>query len=347
MTDKRNVILADCEPDEVKTLQDGLNDSKAWNFITESYISNGSHSGGGNVIRYLRYFTFPWKVFLHRKKYDCILGWQQFYAINFAFYCRMFHVRKTNKVVALNFTYKRKGGFLGKIYDRYMRFAICSDYIDYFHVPSGNYAESCSKDLNIPIEKFIITTFGVPDIYDQWKNSKVQEKDYTLSIGRSNRDFDFLVRSWKRPCLHDHKLVIISDIYHPKETLPGNVRLINNVVGDASFPWIANSNMMIIPIDDGSICSGDTVLLNGMLMKKPVIITKPSTLAEMYIEDGEDGRTIEKNEEVFSREIATLLNDKTECQRLGDNARKKYLAHFSRFQLGKQIQPYLKKLNLR
>jgi hypothetical protein len=127
MTDKRNVILADCKPDEVKTLQDGLNDSKAWNFITESYISNGSHTGGGNVIRYLRYFTFPWKVFLHRKKYDCILGWQQFYAINFAFYCRLFHVRKTNKVVALNFTYKRKGGFLGKIYDRYMRFALCSD----------------------------------------------------------------------------------------------------------------------------------------------------------------------------------------------------------------------------
>jgi len=47
MTDKRNVILADCKPDEVKTLQDGLNDSKAWNFITESYISNGSHAGGG------------------------------------------------------------------------------------------------------------------------------------------------------------------------------------------------------------------------------------------------------------------------------------------------------------
>lgn len=67
----------------------------------------------------------------------------------------------------------------------------------------------------------------------------------------------------------------------------------------------------------------------------------------MYIEDGEDGRTIEKNEDVFSREIATLLNDKTEFQRLGDNARKKYLAHFSRFQLAKQIQPYLKKWNLR
>ena len=47
MTDKRNVILADCEPVVVKTLQDGLNDGEAWNFITESYISNGSHAGGG------------------------------------------------------------------------------------------------------------------------------------------------------------------------------------------------------------------------------------------------------------------------------------------------------------
>lgn len=64
----------------------------------------------------------------------------------------------------------------------------------------------------------------------------------------------------------------------------------------------------------------------------------------MYIEDGEDGRTKEKNEEVFSREIATLLNDKTECQRLGDNARKKYLAHFSRFQLGKQNTAIFEKI---
>lgn len=62
----------------------------------------------------------------------------------------------------------------------------------------------------------------------------------------------------------------------------------------------------------------------------------------MYIEDGEDGRTIEKNVEGFRREIATLFIDKIECQRLCDNARKKYLAHFSRCQLGKQIQPYLK-----
>jgi glycosyltransferase involved in cell wall biosynthesis len=347
MSKKNNVILADCESDEVKTLQDGLNDNKSWNFTTESCISNGSHAGKGNIKRYLKYFTFPWHVFLHRKKYNCILGWQQFYTINFAFYSRLFHVNKKNRIVALNFTYKRKGGFVGRLYEKYMRYAVDSEYIDYFHVLSKNYAESCSKVLNIPLDKFIVTTFGVPDIYDKWKNSNVEENDYTLSIGRSNRDFDFLVKAWKQPCLSKRKLVIISDMYHPTEPVPNNIKLLNDVTGDASYPWIANCNMMVIPIEDGTICSGDTVLLNSMLMKKPVVVTKPSTLSEMYLEDRVDGLTLEKDEVVFAQEIAKTLENKDECRRLGENARKKYLAHFSRFQLGKQIQPYIEKLSLK
>ena len=69
--------------------------------------------------------------------------------------------------------------------------------------------------------------FGVPDIYDKWKNSNVDENDYTLSIGRSNRDFDFLVKAWKQPCLSKRKLVIISDMYHPTEPVPNNIKLLN------------------------------------------------------------------------------------------------------------------------
>lgn len=43
---KINVILADCEDDEVKTFQDGVNDGTSWSFVTDSCISNGSHGGG-------------------------------------------------------------------------------------------------------------------------------------------------------------------------------------------------------------------------------------------------------------------------------------------------------------
>lgn len=342
--DKINVILADCDKEEVKTLQDGLNDGKKWNFTTESCISNGSHRGGYNLLRYLKYFTFPWHILLHRGKYNVIIGWQQFYAINFAFFSHLFHVKKINPLIAFNFTYKQKEGVVGKIYKRYMSYALHGEYIDYLHVPSNNYAQSCSKDLNIPIEKFLVTTFGVPDQYDDWKDSKVSINGYTLSIGRSNRDFDFLVKVWSRPELSKHKLVLISDTYKPSIPIPENVQLFNNITGEASKPWIANCNMMIIPIDDGSICSGDTVLLTGMLFKKCVVVTAPSTLSEMYIQKGVDGITLEKDTETFTKRIAYLLDAKDERKKIGENARKTYLARFSRFQLGKQVQTYVEKI---
>lgn len=281
---------------------------------------------------------------MHRKRYGIIIGWQQFYAINFAFYSRLFHVKKRNPLIAGNFTYKAKGGFAGKIYRKYMGYALHEGYIDYMHVPSYIYAEACSEDLSIPIDKFLVTTFGIPDIYDKWKDSTVPLKDYTLSIGRSNRDFDFLIDVWKEKCLSNRKLVIISDTYKPKGSLPENIIHYSNITGDASLPWIANSNLMVIPIDDGTICSGDTVLLHGMQFKKTVVVTAPSTLSEMYIKDGIDGITLRKDKEEFAKEIAKLLDNEEERQRLGENARKSYLAKFSRFQLGKQFQKCIQKL---
>lgn len=85
---KSNIILADCNSEEIKTFAEGCNMvTKNSKFEIFSSISNGSHKGIiKNLIRYLKYFTFPFQVFLNRKKYNVILGWQQFYAINFAFF---------------------------------------------------------------------------------------------------------------------------------------------------------------------------------------------------------------------------------------------------------------------
>lgn len=225
-----------------------------------------------------------------------------------------------------------------------MSYALHGGYVDYLHVPSFIYAKECSKDLSIPIDKFLVTTFGIPDIYDKWKNSTTPFNDYTLSIGRSNRDFDFLIDVWKESCLADKKLVIISDTYKPKGELPKNIIYYNNITGDDSLPWIANCKLMVIPIDDGAICSGDTVLLHGMQFEKAVVVTAPSTLSEMYLQDGVDGRTIKKDKKKFAEEIAELLKNDEERKQLGENARKSYLNKFSRFQLGKQFQEDVRKL---
>lgn len=344
---KKNIILADCDPEEIRTFTEGCNTIVADpKFEILSSISNGSHKGIiKNLIRYLKYFAFPFLVFLNRKKYNVILGWQQFYAINFALFCRIFNVKKRNIIIIGNYTYKAKDGLIGRLYYAYMKYSCNNIYIDYIHVPSFNYANRNSKELNIPINKFIIQPFGIIDVSDSMQNIEAPMLNYSLSIGRSNRDFDFLVKVWSQPCLKNNVLVIASDTWKPKKDLPRNIIYKNNVKYNESFAWIKYSDICITPIDDVNLCSGDTVLLTGMMFAKPVVITKPSTLAEMYVEDGVNGICIEKNVENAALMISDLLNDNERKRMLGNNARKCFLQKFSRKSMGVQMCKKIKEFS--
>ena len=170
-------------------------------------------------------------------------------------------------------------------------------------------------------------------------------ENYSLSIGRSNRDFDFLVKVWSQPCLKNNILVIASDTWKPNQDLPSNIIYRNDIKYKESFAWIKYSQICITPIDDINLCSGDTVLLTGMMFARPVVITKPSTLAEMYVEDGVNGVCIEKNTEKAALIISNLLNDDEKRETLGNNARKCFLDKFSRKSMGIQLCKNIKEFS--
>lgn len=336
---KNNVILTDCVESEIKSFAEGISKSLGEEIKINSSISNWTQKNKlMDLYRYVKYFTFPFVFFLfHRKEYKLVIGWQQFYAILFAFYCKLFRIRKTSVIVACNFTYKRKNGIIGKIYHAFMKYAVNNSYLDYCHVPSHEYVQLCCDELGVSKEQFIVTNFGVPDIYDIWKKSVVNCSNYVLSIGRSNRDFDFLIEVWSDIKLKDYKLIIISDTYHVTTELSPNVEIINNIFGDAQFPWLFNADLIIIPIADGRICSGDTVLLNGMVFEKTIIVTKPSTLYEMYIQDGKNGYALEKEKEKFASFVSNLLACPDKLKYIGKQARQSYINNFSRYSMGEKI----------
>ena len=255
---------------------------------------------------------------------------------------RLFHVKKRCRIVAVNFTYKRKKGLIGSLYYRYMRYAVGN--VDGLHVLSRLYAERCSKDLGVDIGRFIVTHFGVPDTYAEWNDLKTERDGYVLSIGRSNRDFDFLVDVWSDERMADVPLVIIADSWKPSKELPKNVTWLNDVVGDASKPWIKGCKMMVLPISDGNIASGDTVLLTAMMGEKLVVVTKPSTLAEMYIKHGENGLALEKETNIFIDNVKGLFFDEEKIRTIGGAARKSYLENFSREAMGKAVGTSIKKI---
>ena len=169
----KNIILADCAKNEITSFADGLSKETNKNWEIVSSVSNwGQASKIQNLKRYAIYFAAPFKAFCKRKQYASIVGWQQFYALIFCFYCRLFKVKKTNRVVALNFTYKAKKGFGGIIYKRFMQYMVNSDYIDYIHVLSHNYAKKCVEELGIDEKKILVFPFGTNDQYESFKKIK-------------------------------------------------------------------------------------------------------------------------------------------------------------------------------
>lgn len=337
---KDNIILADCEHEELVEFIDGLENGVGETFALKSKVPKVDKSLFGELKRYITYTIYPLPYVLKHKKYKYVIGWQQFYALFYVFYCKLLHRKKENIVIVLNFTYKEKHGFYGRIYKKFMNYCIKSDYLDYIHVPSKSYAKICAKAFEISEKKFIITHFGLSDTYEQWKNSSVEYMDYSFSIGRSNRDFDFLVEAWEKMPISE-VLIIASDVFKPKRTLPSNVIHRSDIIDDAQFPYIANCKLMIIPIDNGEICSGDTVLLKAMSYKKPLIVTVPSTLGEMYIENGVNGILSSKEIEEFINNINSLLQNDILRNKIAINARNSYLTYFSRKSMGANIASLL------
>ena len=227
---------------------------------------------------------------------------------------------------------------MGKIYDGYMKFCARARAMTYMHVLSPAYARRIESELGVTPAKMLVTHFGTPDRYESWaKLESPYGEDYVLSIGRSNRDFDYLCEVWRRPCLQGHRLVIIADLWRPAKPLPENVTHLTDVIGDQSFPYIANAAMSVVPIDDPMICSGDTVLLNSMMMKVPVAVSAPSTLSEMYIADGHDGIYLKRDAESDARLIAEVLDSPSRLKELGERARQTYIERFSRKAMGQAI----------
>lgn len=328
----KNIILADCLGSEITSFAEGLSDETKENWEVISAVSNWGHGSKiQNFKRYAIYFAAPFKAFCKRKQYASIIGWQQFYALIFCFYCRLFKVKKVNKVIALNFTYRAKKGFVGKIYKRFMQYMVNSDYVDYLHVLSHGYAKRCAAELGIDERKLLVFPFGTNDQYEELKKIPKLQEDFVLSIGRSNRDYDWLIDEWKSV---DYPLYIICDTLKKPSNLPDNIKIINNVTGSAQYKYIANCKYLVLPIKDENICSGDTVLLNAMSNKKTVIVNGPSTLTEMYVNDGENAIVVSKKNGDLAEKMNFLLKNNID---IGESARISYLENYSRYAMGKNV----------
>ena len=132
---KENVILIDYDAPDDWEFHKAIEKATGDKWRVYKAVSNENHGGVlQKLIRYAKYFLVPMKIAKDHKNYNKVLAWQQFYGLILAFYFRMFHVQNAPEIVVLTFIYKPKKSFVGKVYDKFMRYIVTSGYIKYFVV---------------------------------------------------------------------------------------------------------------------------------------------------------------------------------------------------------------------
>lgn len=201
-----------------------------------------------------------------------------------------------------------------------MKWIVNSKYIDGIIVYSANEVKfyedifKCRKGL------FHYVQLGKGDESKTLKNEK---GDYIISVGRSNRDYDFLVSSLKDT---KYKLVIVSDAFSGK-TSYSNVKVLTSCYENEMLELIAKSFCVVVPLLNPKISAGQLVVLQGQNLHKPVIATD-SEGVKNYIQDGKTGFLIPKNKNELLRVLAKLEDDIL-YKEIAENAYHSFMDNFS------------------
>lgn len=105
------------------------------------------------------------------------------------------------------------------------------------------------------------------------------EPGYIVSAGRSGRDYNLLCEAVRSLPV---KLHIICDSRRALEgvDIPQNVTVLDDCHGKKYIEELAGADMVILPLRDSNLSSGQMVLLDAMALGKVVIITKTLTTIE-------------------------------------------------------------------
>ena len=335
---KKNVVLTDNSREEMEDYRRGLQDAVGTEWEVLACRANGGRTGGwSELARYGKYFLFSLRIFLQRDRYDAIVGWQAFYGLVFAFWCRVFRVEKRNFLVVKNLTYREKTGIIGEIYRRFMGFIIESGYVDVFTCCSEGHLEYCREMFKIPKEKIKFVPFGVADIREMVRKS-CGEENFVLSLGRSNRDWVFLIEALGGT---EIPLKIVCDTLKMWE-IPPNIQIYNNVWGREALEFLRACRLVVIPILDEKVAAGETVLLQAMSLGKPVVAVRESGKWEEYILRGRNGFVTPKDGEILRKTVEMLWNDRDLYEKICRNCRKSYEEGFSLYGYGRRVGELLK-----
>ena len=333
---ENNAILADCDIANLTEFHQELARLTNQPWQIRICISNKARTKKAyNLYRYMMYFLFPLRVFLGRKQYEggTVIGWQQFYATLLAFYCRLFRVKKRFHIIVMAIVYKRKSGWLGGLYHRFMKYALGSQYIDCIMCTSTAEVTLLAEALDIPQRRLQYVPWGAVDHMKTTPyDATLADRRLCFSPGRSNRDFDFIINSLRDA---SYPVLIACDTMRPG--VFGSVTVDNSIDGDAVRRYMRNAYCALVVLDNPNVSAGHTILLQAFCFGVPIIITKSKGLSDDYIVDGYNGLVVEKTPEALLHALDRLYNDPALYRTLSENSLTEFHEKYTKTALGKHI----------
>ena len=173
---------------------------------------------------------------------------------------------------------------------------------------------------------FISTLFG--GVFNKPDDLEPGNSGYVLSAGRSGRDYKRLCEAVSQLPVQAHIICdsafALQDAQHS-----ANVTILRQCYGREYIKQLAGADIVVLPLKNEKISSGQMVLLDAMALGKPVIITKTAT----SVEYGEHMKTLyfiepDSVDELRSA-INFLMDDPGLRSSIGSAAKAHYEAHHS------------------
>ncbi len=334
--DKRNLLLLDFPADGTWPMKRRLEQDTGMSFEVRWIEGRIKVS---RLRRVMNYFLFPLKPFLQRKRLGVLISWQQFYGIVFAWLCKLFSVKKTVTLIIMTFIYRPKAGVMGKIYEWWVRKAVCSRYVDKVVVYSDTEIDFYHERLGIARDKLQFIPLSIAEIpAEDALPSPLSGERFIFSAGKSNRDYEFLITALAGS---PYRLVIASDTCRR----PGcdNIMVRHDLWDEDMLHYMRHSHCVVIPLKDLNISSGQLVLLQAMQLGKPVIVTRSRAIA-CYVRDGWNVLTIDNTPEQLLAALDTLYHDEDTYRRLAQNAIDTYRQRHSETAMGAALASVVRSL---
>lgn len=285
------------------------------------------------VKRLSNFIYYPLYILLSSSKVKKIVAWQQFYGLMYCFYNRILKTNKSVDVTVMTFIYKEKRGFIGKLYRAFISFCVHSHNLKNIIVFSRSEVDYYSFIFPSIKNKFIFFPLSIEPI-DTMRFGSVkdlQAQNYIFTAGSSNRDYDFLISALENTA-YNVKIACKGLKYKHHSS---NIEILD-VFSDKMLEYLFNSRIVVIPLKDLDISSGQLMILQAMQLGKPIIVSNNKGVYD-YIDDGETGFIINNEKDILIDKIEALYKDDKFYELISQNQKKRFIERFSLLNLGRKI----------